>query len=170
MKYSIDPYACQVVYATPGMHRHPGDRWGGRTSQVGVRMTVDPWEALREIAGHEYGPDCDGFCTHSLIEIARKALEAAPERDAGDERGPLVLMDSAVSTAARVPTDVRIAGRRQDFDLPVWVDNTGDIRIGLPKQNPEHSGDLDQVIFDAGELFAALGLAVSKAEGRRAGK
>lgn len=77
-------------------------------------------------------------------------------------RRPLELMDSGVATAPRLPADVRIAGRRQDFDLPVWRDDSGDIRIGLPKVGPEHAGDMDQLVLDVGDLLAAIGKALRR--------
>jgi hypothetical protein len=73
---------------------------------------------------------------------------------------PLELMDAGLAFAARVSADVRIAGRRQDFELPVWRDESGDIRLGLPKVGPEHSSDHDQVIFDLADLLVAIGGAV----------
>ena len=77
-------------------------------------------------------------------------------------RTPLTLMDAGVATAARLSADVRISGRRQDFDLPIWRDNSGDLRIGLPKIAPEHAGDMDQLVLDVGELLAAVGEALQR--------
>lgn len=74
----------------------------------------------------------------------------------------LELMDAGVVTAARLAADVRIAGRRQDFELPIWRDNSGDIRIGLPKVDPEHAGDMDQIVLDVADLLTALGEALSR--------
>lgn len=81
--------------------------------------------------------------------------------DSSQSISTLVLMDSGVSTAPRLPADVRIAGRCQDFDLPVWRDDSGDIRIGLPKLNPQHSGDMDQIVVDLTDLLKAIGEALS---------
>lgn len=83
-------------------------------------------------------------------------MSAAPGRSSG----PLELLDAGVQFAARLPADVRIAGRRQDFELPVWRDDSGDIRLGLPKVDPQHSADFDQVIFDLSDLLIAIGGAV----------
>ena len=74
----------------------------------------------------------------------------------------LELMDGAFAMAARVTTDVRIAGRRQDFDLPIWKDESGDIRIALPKLAPEHASDVDQLVFSVPELIAAIGEALCR--------
>jgi hypothetical protein len=75
---------------------------------------------------------------------------------------PLELMDAGVATAARLSADVRIAGRSQDFALPIWRDRSGDLRIGLPKIAPEHSSDMDQIVVDVGELLAAVGEALQR--------
>lgn len=78
-----------------------------------------------------------------------------------ESSGTLELMDAGVrASAARLPADVRIAGRRQDFTLPVWRDESGDIRIGLPKVSPEHAGDMDQLVIDVADLLVAIGAAL----------
>jgi hypothetical protein len=72
----------------------------------------------------------------------------------------LKLMDAGMSFAARVPADVRIGGRSQDFDLPLWRDESGDIRIGLPKFDPQHGSDFDQIVLDLGDLLEAIARAL----------
>lgn len=71
-------------------------------------------------------------------------------------KGSLVLMNP-LSDVARLPADARIAGQQQRFDLPVWRDSDGNLRIGLPKTNPEHSGDMDQLVVSVSDILTAIG-------------
>lgn len=82
---------------------------------------------------------------------------ALPDRN---DTTPLRLMEGALNGSPRVAADVRIAGRRQDFDLPIWIDKSGDLRIALPKTNPQHAGDIDQIILSVGDLLSAVGSAL----------
>jgi hypothetical protein len=98
----------------------------------------------------------EGHPRTAAAALARAMRDGLPSRDTS----PLELMDSGLVSAVRLPADVRIGGRRQDFQLPVWKDESGDIRIGLPKLAPEHGADIDQIVVSLDELLIAIGGAV----------
>lgn len=69
----------------------------------------------------------------------------------------LALMDAGVATAPRVQGWLPNESQER-FQLPIWIDNGGWVRIGLPKHDPQHGGDMDQVALRLCDLLAALGL------------
>lgn len=92
------------------------------------------------------------WCRLTQQQDVTLTVELAP---AGAKRE---LMDSAVATAPRVRGWFPNEGQdREHFDLPLWIDEHGWLRLGLPKVDPQHAGDMDMVALRLSDLLVALG-------------
>jgi hypothetical protein len=67
-------------------------------------------------------------------------------------------MDAGVATAQRVhgwfPNE---DADEDDFELPLWIDNDGWLRLGMAKRDPQHGGDMDQVALKLSDVLVAIG-------------
>lgn len=72
----------------------------------------------------------------------------------------LKLMDGTMGYAGRALAEVKRGGLSEGvFNLPMWVGRTGEIRIGIPVEDPQYNGDMMQIIIAPEELFSAIGKA-----------
>lgn len=72
------------------------------------------------------------------------------------------LMDAGLAFAERIRATVVHDDAEHHFDLPVWVDGNGRLRVALPKPAPRHGSDHDQVIVDVASLLRAVGGALER--------
>lgn len=66
--------------------------------------------------------------------------------------------------AARLAVTLQRDSQQREMTLPVWVGNDRQVRLGLPVADPQHDGDMLQVIVSLPELLSALGAAGSAVE------
>jgi hypothetical protein len=78
----------------------------------------------------------------------------------------LQLLAAGLTNAPTARATVRRDDCAADFDLPVWVDNAGRLRVALPKVDPQHSSDHDQLIVTLDELLTAAGGAIAARRAR----
>lgn len=59
---------------------------------------------------------------------------------------------------------------RELGSLPVWIDQSGQLRIALRRDRKEHAHDYDQIIVDVAALLRGVGLALDNAPEKAASR
>jgi hypothetical protein len=66
------------------------------------------------------------------------------------------LMESGVSTKPKVHMWFPNEEDEDDFEVPLWIDQHGWLRIGLPKRDPQHAGDMEQIALKLSDILAGI--------------
>lgn len=70
--------------------------------------------------------------------------------------GKRELMDAGVSTKPTVHMWFPGEDDEDDFEVPLWIDEHGWLRIGLPKHDPQHSSDMLQIALKLSDVLAGV--------------